>query len=313
MSFILPYHTARPRPPLGISPHHALQFLLSFFLFAPTIVNLVFVCVWRHTGSNLSLRGRCHWNLDVVWVGVGGQCVPHAPAWGVWLTAAILRLVITAFVLVRHLPTKSSCNLIYGLRSSSIILHQNGIVRYGGLLVIILMTSGRWTLSRYPRYRKPTLLVDLLPFYTLSSIRVVNPRSVLYPVVEWKSYPNSMIPQIGSVMNKEIQKPIPLQVPHYPKKGRTTDRPSLAPPRRSRYGVRKVHETCMRPRPRPRARRGMRHSFPVSGKGSCKGLLNNSALLSIKFPANSRKAGWKTTESHAHRPYITFSTRTLPT
>ena len=104
MSFILPYHVIERRPQLRyqiISPHHILQFLLLFFLLAPTVVNLVLVYVWRNVGSGLSLRGRCHWSPDVVWVGVGGQCVPHAPPWGVWLTAAVLRLILTAIALVR--------------------------------------------------------------------------------------------------------------------------------------------------------------------------------------------------------------------
>ena len=105
LSLMLPcsitHHHPRLRS-LHKSPHHVLQFLVSLFLFAPTVVNLVLVLVWRHIGSNLSLRGRCHWNVDVVWVGVGGQCASHAPAFGVWLTAAILRLVLTVLVLVRH-------------------------------------------------------------------------------------------------------------------------------------------------------------------------------------------------------------------
>lgn len=105
LSLMLPrsitHHHPRLRS-LHKSPHHVLQFLASLFLFAPTVVNLILVLVWRHIGSDLSLRGRCHWNVDVVWVGVGGQCASHAPAFGVWLTAAILRLVLTVFVLVRH-------------------------------------------------------------------------------------------------------------------------------------------------------------------------------------------------------------------
>jgi hypothetical protein len=118
MSFILPYHVIERRPQLryqSISPHHILQFLLSFFLFAPTVVNLVLVCVWRNVGSGLSLRGRCHWSPDVVWVGVGGQCAPHAPAWGVWLAAAILRLILTAVVLVRHFTNRVIAYLTYEL------------------------------------------------------------------------------------------------------------------------------------------------------------------------------------------------------
>lgn len=105
MSSILPYHIIERRPQLryhSISLHHVLQFLLAFFFIAPTIVNLVLVYVWRNVESGLSLRGRCHWSPDVIWVGVGGQCAPHAPPWGVWLTAAVLRLILTPIVLVRH-------------------------------------------------------------------------------------------------------------------------------------------------------------------------------------------------------------------
>ena len=154
MSIILPSHITQRRPQLlsqSVSPRHALLFLVAFFLFAPAVVNLVLVFVWRHVGSSLSLRGRCHWNVDVVWVGVGGQCVPHAPAWGVWLAAAISRLALTAIVLVRYLLAGLLCSLIYGLRRSSIPSPQETIVFYGGRPVIVLRTSGRWTLSRYPR------------------------------------------------------------------------------------------------------------------------------------------------------------------
>jgi hypothetical protein len=69
------------------------------------MVNFVLVFVWRNTGSDLSLLGRCHWDFDVVWAGVGGQCTTHSPVWGVWLTAAILRLALTVAVLVSDMQT----------------------------------------------------------------------------------------------------------------------------------------------------------------------------------------------------------------
>ena len=154
MSFILPYHIIERRPQSRyqiISTHHILQFLLSFFLFAPTVVNLVLVCVWRNVGSGLSLRGRCHWSPDAVWVGVGGQCATRAPAWGVWLTAAILRLILTAVVLVRYLTNKVIAYLTYELCRSHIISRREVIVHYGCQSAIVPRTSGEWTLSRYPR------------------------------------------------------------------------------------------------------------------------------------------------------------------
>jgi hypothetical protein len=107
LSLVVPHRTTHSRlisRSLGKSLRHVCQFLASFFLFVPAAVNLALVFSWRNTGSEFSLRGRCHWDLDVVWVGVGGRCAPHAPAWGVWLAAAISRFVLTAAILVRDMP-----------------------------------------------------------------------------------------------------------------------------------------------------------------------------------------------------------------
>ncbi|KAI0290065.1 hypothetical protein BC826DRAFT_576862 [Russula brevipes] len=63
LSFMLPYHVQLPSTILGYSPyigkssHHVLWFLVAFFLFTLTVVNLVLVLVWRNTGPSLSLRG----------------------------------------------------------------------------------------------------------------------------------------------------------------------------------------------------------------------------------------------------------------
>lgn len=111
LSLLVPHHTTHSPPfsrSLGKTLRHVSQFLASFFLFVPATVNLALVSSWRNTGSDLSLRGRCHWGLDVVWVGIGGQCTLHAPAWGVWLAAAISRFVLTAAVLtVYHLASRT--------------------------------------------------------------------------------------------------------------------------------------------------------------------------------------------------------------
>ncbi|KAI9435809.1 hypothetical protein H4582DRAFT_624421 [Lactarius indigo] len=105
LSLVVPRYSTLSRPlsrSLGKSLRHVSQFLASFFLFVPAAVNLALVFSWRNNGSDLSLRGRCHWGLDVVWVGVGGQCIPHAPAWGVWLAAAVSRFVLTAAILITY-------------------------------------------------------------------------------------------------------------------------------------------------------------------------------------------------------------------
>jgi hypothetical protein len=108
LSHICSYHLTYDCPRLrflSTALPRASHILASFLLFAPAVVNFVLVFVWRNTESNLSLRGRCHWGFDVVWVGVGGQCTTDSPAWGVWLTTAIFRLALTAAVLVRDMQT----------------------------------------------------------------------------------------------------------------------------------------------------------------------------------------------------------------
>ncbi|KAI0263181.1 hypothetical protein BC834DRAFT_971467 [Gloeopeniophorella convolvens] len=105
LSILFPSHVTHDHPrlrSLGKALRHTSQYLTSFFLFAPAAINLALVFVWRDTGSDLSLRGRCHWDLDVTWVGVGGQCGAHSPVFGVWLAAAVSRLVLTTGFLVAY-------------------------------------------------------------------------------------------------------------------------------------------------------------------------------------------------------------------
>jgi hypothetical protein len=198
VSSVLPCHVALHRPRLRLL-HRVLPFLVSFFLFAPTVVNLVLVLVWRNArSSNLTLRGRCHWSPDVVWVGVGGQCADHAPAFGVWLTAAILRLVLTASILVGRVVVYSQDHCVnlmfFRVSRSPITSRHRFIARYSGHRAIIPMTSAEWTLSIYPMP-----LPDHPPPCILSSIKVglSPPRSVLYPALGWQPYPSSVMPSIG--------------------------------------------------------------------------------------------------------------------
>ncbi|KAI0633025.1 hypothetical protein C8Q77DRAFT_1058952 [Trametes polyzona] len=91
----------RPR-----STHVLLQEFLNYssslFLLAPAVVNFVLVILWRNSSDPLnSLRGRCHWEIDVVWSGLGGQC-DHSPAWGTWLAGALVRLILTAAVIIAY-------------------------------------------------------------------------------------------------------------------------------------------------------------------------------------------------------------------
>lgn len=102
------YH--RPR-----STHVLLQDFLnyssSFFVLAPAVANFVLVFVWKNPSDPLnSLHGRCHWDIDVVWSGLGGQC-QSSPAWGTWLAGALVRLILTVSVIVCRILTCTSLTL----------------------------------------------------------------------------------------------------------------------------------------------------------------------------------------------------------
>jgi hypothetical protein len=105
-----------------------------------------------------------------------------------------------------------------------------------------LPSRGWILLSRNPRWCNVTRLLDLRLFSTPPSIRAGDSRvsnNILYPVVEWRSYPSSVIPRIGSIMNTiMLLFLIPLKAPPYlRKKARILDQQSLATPRRGPCGV----------------------------------------------------------------------------
>ncbi len=153
-----------------------MQFFVSFFLIAPAIVNLVFVLVWRHAKSSLSLRGRCHWGIDVVWIGVGGQCASGAPVFGVWLTAAILRLVLTTVVLVRR-------HLSGSLRKS-----HSPAMQVAYQIASAIYWALRWPPNDLPEDVPRMGSVDM------SQIAPSRPSAVLHPFGH-KSGGSSSIPQ----------------------------------------------------------------------------------------------------------------------
>ncbi|KZT00280.1 uncharacterized protein LAESUDRAFT_560262 [Laetiporus sulphureus 93-53] len=92
------------------APHVVLQTVLNYasstLLLAPAIVNLVLTSLWRHSAnSNYTLVGRCHWDIDVVWSGLGKRCA-SSPAWQYWVAGAAVRVALTAaFVAAYHLAS----------------------------------------------------------------------------------------------------------------------------------------------------------------------------------------------------------------
>jgi hypothetical protein len=89
-----------------------LPYLASFLLLAPAVVNLIFVIAWRASNDpQTTLRGRCHWDIDVIWSGVGLVC-DRSPSFVSWLGGAISRLCITSVALVRPLDHKSTHSVL---------------------------------------------------------------------------------------------------------------------------------------------------------------------------------------------------------
>lgn len=79
-----------------------LRYASSFFLLAPAIITFALVFVWRNASNpDLQFAQRCHWDIDVVW-SPSSRCASSAPAWGAWLAASIVRLIITLLILMYY-------------------------------------------------------------------------------------------------------------------------------------------------------------------------------------------------------------------
>lgn len=76
--------------------------LSSTLLLAPAATNFVFVFIWKHNADPATaVETRCRWDIDVVWSGMEKACdPPRRILWGYWLAGAIVRLVVTTFMLV---------------------------------------------------------------------------------------------------------------------------------------------------------------------------------------------------------------------
>jgi hypothetical protein len=76
-----------------------LHYLSSFFLFAPAAVNYVLAFMWRTSPDpEVTLKGRCHLDVDVVWSVTRITCRPLP--WSAWLALSIVRALITLAIIV---------------------------------------------------------------------------------------------------------------------------------------------------------------------------------------------------------------------
>ncbi|KAF9511497.1 hypothetical protein BS47DRAFT_1346655 [Hydnum rufescens UP504] len=79
----------------------------SAILFGICIANVILVSVLRRPTDPAhpdtyarAIQGRCTWDVDAIWTGTGMACGDGMHVWSLYLVAAILRLIITAAVLV---------------------------------------------------------------------------------------------------------------------------------------------------------------------------------------------------------------------
>ena len=82
-----------------------LSYASSLLLLGPAITNLVFVAKWRHNPKPaLSSEGCCHFAIDILWTGSGHQCGSKSGIpWGYFLAGSIVRLLLTAAIVVSTL------------------------------------------------------------------------------------------------------------------------------------------------------------------------------------------------------------------
>ncbi|KAF9646147.1 hypothetical protein BDM02DRAFT_292919 [Thelephora ganbajun] len=102
LAVLNPYAHGDPSNAVEYTRGLILPYLASFLLLTPAIVNLVLVVMWRTSNDpQTTLRGRCHWDIDVVWSGVGLVC-DRSPSFASWLSGAVSRLCITSLVLITY-------------------------------------------------------------------------------------------------------------------------------------------------------------------------------------------------------------------
>lgn len=83
-----------------IQVQSSLRWAASSLVLAPAIVNVALVGIWRHTAGVDGVQGRCKWEADVVWSGIGGECADHGVPWAWWLVGALVRAGLTIAVIV---------------------------------------------------------------------------------------------------------------------------------------------------------------------------------------------------------------------
>ena len=91
----------------GVTPTYlshvrtTMDYLSSFCLIGPAAVNFALIFIWKDSEDPYwNMVNRCHFDVDVVWSVSNTLCSNKSPYWAIWLTASVLRLVLTLIVIV---------------------------------------------------------------------------------------------------------------------------------------------------------------------------------------------------------------------
>ena len=85
-----------------LSIRSTLQYLSTICFLGPSIVNLVLLVVWRDPfDMEIQFSRRCKFDVDLVWTITYSLCDNISNSWGVWVTLAVIRIVLTIIIIVR--------------------------------------------------------------------------------------------------------------------------------------------------------------------------------------------------------------------
>ena len=83
------------------SMHSILQYPPSLCFLFPAITNFVLLLVWKNTSTlDLNFYHRCKVDVDLVWTITHSRCDNLGQPWGVWITLAVVRIVLSLLIIV---------------------------------------------------------------------------------------------------------------------------------------------------------------------------------------------------------------------
>ena len=102
ISFLLAFRDNRVHSPGYLSfIRSTLDYLSSFCLLGPAIVNFALIFIWKDSvDPHFNLHNRCHLDVDIVWSASNTLCQGRTPGWAIWLILSSVRLALTFIVSV---------------------------------------------------------------------------------------------------------------------------------------------------------------------------------------------------------------------